>query len=220
MYKKITHTIFEEQFAHPDIAKNIPVAKTDIKSTITDNTLVNTLRRQVRDVLVHYAGRMRDTVLSIANGTADRTLAAQLAVSEGDKLAEIFGRYFPVTDTATFSREFSIMTSTAIEMAQAEQSNTDASEFSTQNTYSIEALADIIMSSMSGVWFKDDVVAVLTEITNNWVGQIRARKNGDWSTDFRLAGRNESYLVSGTPLSVSVADALTNSIAMTFPEQF
>ena len=217
MYKKITHKIFEEQFAHPAIIN--PMPNTDIKSKMVDNTIVNTLRRQVRDIMVHYAGRMRDTMIAITNGTADQELAAQLAGSEANKLAEIYGKYYPVNETSTFTREFGIITSTTIEMAKAKKNGTDIEPFATQNANSILAFAGLT-GTMNGGWMTDDIIMAFTEITNNWVGQVDNRMKSNWSTDFRLAGKNESYLVSGTSMLIAYTDSFVTGISMSFPAQF
>lgn len=219
MYKKITHTIFEEQFDHP-VALDIVNVKKDIKSKIVDNTLSNTFRRQVRDVLTHYTGRMRDTILAISNNTGDQVLAAQLSGSEATNLSQLFGRYFSLADTSTFNTKFGIITSTTIEMAQARKAGADESAFRAMNANAIEEFATLTSSVMNGMWIKDDIVAVFTEITNSWVGQVQNRMDSDWSNDFRLIAKIESYLISGTPLLNSYADTFTGAIITTFPEKF
>lgn len=220
MYKKITHSIIEEHYDHPDVLTAIPSNKPDIKPTIADTTLSNILRRRCRDAMVHYVSRMRDTVLAISNGTADRALAVQLASTEITKLAEIFNRYYPINQVDTLSRELGIMTSTAIEMAAAEKDGTDSTIYTVQNTNSIEALAVLMSSLMDSMWFKDELVTLFTEVVDNWVGQVRARKISDWPTDFRLAVKNESWLVAGTPITLGFAEVFANSIVSSFPEQF
>jgi len=219
MYKKITHSIFEEQFDHP-VALDIVDVKKDVKSKMVDNTILNILRRQTRDVMIHYVGRMRDTMLAISNNTADQTLAAQLTGTEATKLSELFGRYFSLADTATFNTEFGIITSTTIELAQAKKAGPDASSVQSQNTNSIEALATLMSSMMNGMWIKDDIISVFAEVTDDWVKQVQYRMEGDWSNDFRSIAKNESVLVAGTPLLNSFSDTFANSMATTFPEQF
>lgn len=219
MYKKVTHTIFEEHFAHPEVLK-LTAGNTDIKSKMVDSTLPNILRRQTRDVVTHWVGRMRDTILANVNGTEDAVLAAQFASTEVNNLAEIYGRYYPLTDTNNFAAQFGIYTSTIIEMAKAIKNNTDLTALQTQNTDAIEAFAQIMVSSMNVGWTKDDIIFTFTEVASNWLNQVRARLASNWSTDLKLIAKNESYMAAGTPIQTGFADMFSNSIIMSFPNQF
>lgn len=219
MYKKITHTIFEEQFAHPATLDIVDVKK-DVKSKMVDSTLPNILRRQVREIMSHYTGRMRDSILANVNGTGDSVLGAQLAGAEVSRLAEIAGRYYPAGTSNALFQSFSIVTSTTLEMAKAIKNGTDLTALAADNAAGVEALATALSVISTAGWTKDDTVAIFTEITTNWLEQVRTRMRSEWSADFRLIAKNESYLVAGTPVITSFPDSFTNSIIMSFPAQF
>jgi len=220
MYKKVTHHITEEHFAHPQAAdiKKAVESKKPIKPKsfyIVNDTECYGLDNFSKHNIYAWsglAGRLHDIVVSVCSGSLDSAdLITQLAtdISKISKMISPIATDAQVTQFNTLLTTWSAAVLTTITDTVGGK---DTTADMTALTASISALATFL-NSIETTWDASTVTTILTNVSNLYIAQATARVNKDWAGS--SAASNNAYkalVVEQDDGSPSLADIFASGI--------
>jgi hypothetical protein len=236
MYKVITHNITEQHYDHPAALEMLGVIShgnvklhgnthhmsTTIKSTISDTGVSNIVRRNVRSMMAHYNGRMRDLIIAVGNGSADQATLSQALNTAATAITSNYASYYPAATAATFTQNFMDFTTSATGIvAGIYAGNTvPPTPSQTLNTASINNLATLLATTSPSSYSLESAIALFGNISKFWQAQATARKAADWPADVAAAGNSEDILISGSQNTACLADQYINALFIDWPNRF
>jgi len=110
MYKKITHTIVEEHFAHPigvDIAANVKTGRPMGRPQLAE--IMSTA--QLKSFVDNYFIETEDKLVELCNATFDENLDFQAAIANAmdyESLGDMLGKYYDIEFKERFNQNCGI----------------------------------------------------------------------------------------------------------------
>jgi hypothetical protein len=240
MYKKITHNITEEHFAHPS-AHAIKSSIEKLHGYGPDHSLVNppilppskvTLTPEV--ILYNNSKKMwhdflwivRNSIVSAMDDMPDQlSVASQFEkeiISMGDFVRPFYGEDF----ATKFMAHLKGLVSNLIDIAKAIRLNKDTTILKAINAKHIEDIAALLNMVNPSGWPTVVITERLTAATNAWIQQLITRGKKDYSTEMKeMTNAYNALLQSPTKTSESMymhglSDIFANGILGQFPDKF
>ena len=208
MYKKITHNIVEEHFAHPSAAqiknavdlKKIGKAVKNLKSKgsyYSDDEEyygLDQFEKQNIYVWSSLAWVLGDLVKSVVDNAGDQAELTARLVTIIDKLSAAIA---PIATDTQIKQFYDLLTAWATS-ALAVLTDTVAGK---DATYDVKALTDSIaalaafLNSLATTWDAATVTKILTTVSNLYVAQATARMKKDWAGSTAVSGNAYKILV-------------------------
>ena len=203
MYKKITHKIVEEHFAHPIAAelKN-KVDKTkpkgDHKSKSNMNVYDLSPLSQIEKDSINYwallSWRIRSLIISITSGDEDIDLLKTRMAGDIDNIATVFANYYDTDTVTTFTTLLNTLTLALIDVITAIKADQDTTDTMKALTDATGAFADFLESSNKS-WPAKAVVDILSQVENLYIMQAISRIKKEWAAGVAAADNAYDIMV-------------------------
>jgi len=214
MYKKITHTITEEHFAHP--------MATEIKKLVDKNTKATpkpklgttpsatNLQNSISLYFTNYASKMRDVITSVFNNTLPATETT--IFSEIDSLGSILQPYygFDVAQRINeVTRQLVLSVISSSKNIRDGADNTNEKNNLNMAANQLAKILNLINNSWNYAIIRDTIISTY----HSWLDEATAINKNDKVAD------NAAFNTVNQNLT-AVANMLINGIEQQFPEQF
>jgi hypothetical protein len=221
MYKKITHNIVEEHFAHPaamhmKAMANCPPPEPPMAYNYNMESVYN-FRSMVRPLLAKYFWRIRSSLVSILDGAADQTALADQTRNDIDALGQIINTYYGHTAAAEFVKFLNTFTVSVFDSISAIKAGKDTVATRAKTEIAIAELAKFLNTANTKYWPSVAIVKMLTDLETAWLDQATARKKSDWVADFAASDTAQKIAITDP---TSFSDVFVNGIVHQFPDRF
>ena len=214
MYKKITHTITEEHFAHPmalEIKKLVDKNnKANPKPKLGTTLSATNLQNSILHYFTNYASKMRDVITSVFNNTLPATETTMF--NEIDALGSILQPYYGFD----IAQRINEITRALVLSVVASSKNTRDGLDNTTEKNNVNMTANQlarVLNMVNNNWNYAVIRDIVLSTFNSWVAETIAINKNDKVGDeaaFNTVNQNLTTL----------ANALINGIEQQFPEQF
>jgi hypothetical protein len=232
MYKKITHTIVEEHFDHPEALRMksklecYPVT-TGTTTTTPPAMLMYTdaatqLITVAHKLLGHYAQRIRSHIISILDSTADTPALDEQLTKDIKAIGTVVSAYYGAAAGEEVDMYLKKIANGVADIARAVKSGKSIDDLKTKLVRDVEFFATLLEGANPKHWPAAAVRDILTAAGNAWIAQIQARDSKKWAEDIALADR-VANMFTGSELSndpTNFAKTFAEGIIKQFPEKF
>jgi hypothetical protein len=236
MYKIVTHSIREEHFGHPmtaeiGIATHSNAAPHIGENIVTSSLLAGNLimlrprsvefRMNIRSLFSRFFWRVRDYLISVLDSRESSDVEAEL-YKNIEAIGSFIETYYGATTVNSFNNTMKDIIKNLIFIVRDIKSDKDITESRNKLSESIGALSMFLNSINPSQWPYSAVFDIFSDLSNNWIAQISARKYKDWIEDMQLVDKNEDIMLSGD-VSTGVppfSDIFAKGIISQFQERF
>lgn len=232
MYKKITHNITEEHFAHPIAAElKKKVDKTIVKPTPKSALPAKTSSETALYLASHelfgkiYSG-VRDYLVAALEGAPDTDYIAKQLLSDINKIGPLLAGYYSTqvgNEAAIHLTEFA---KTFTELVTAAKMGKDYAKLTTTALSHLDSLARVLGRINPMHWPEATVKEYLYEYASHVLEQVRSRVRRDWESD-RIAKENSSNVLMAGPITAGkllgkqdLANVFASGLISQFPSLF
>jgi hypothetical protein len=225
MYKKITHNVVEEHFAHPLAAQlKKQIDKTKPAPPKNKETLTGPLDLDAHKLFNKLHWGVRNYVVSALGPNDDSTILIKTTLLKDVlEFAPFFNAYYPTTIGSSVVTHLTGFVNSVTDVVQAARSGKDFTSPLTATRGHLDALAGVISAANQTSWPAPTVKAYLHEYLMKVVDQIIARTKKDWKADLEAATLAHNVLTTG-PISFGTlksspdfACVVVNGIRNQFP---
>lgn len=236
MYKKISHTILEEQFEHPPVLptkilgapRSIPMSQDGLAPlppvVINERTLI--FRMDSRTLWTRYAlGMINFSVSDFGNMPSTPAVKKNLSRSAA-AIGDYFIPYYGITAGTKIGSLLNVLAITGTRMVEdIRDKKTDISVYTEIWGRQIDDLAAYLNELNPGQYPESLLTEMFTNLTGFWAEDFIARFNEDFAADAVALDNILKVAVSGIPNHYnkgysSLADILSRGIIAQFPLSF
>jgi len=243
MYKRITHKIVEEHFAHP-VANQIKAGLHPLpydpmnpnapytydptqpmpKPMALSITAQSRLRSECRKLWSNFLWRTRATMVSSMDGLQDASVLAAQLDADIVRIGDAVKSYFGEVTANEFTTHLRNIITNVIDIAKATKVGKDSTALKTALTGHIAAMAEQLSKLIPTAWPAAAVRDIWTKLTDSWIQQAKVRTIKDWTGD--LAAMDIAHDVMLAPYDGPVtvpagfSDVFANGIIKQFPDKF
>jgi hypothetical protein len=235
MYKIVTHSIREEHFGHPMTAEvgmithanTAPHIEPMVSSSLNAGNLIMLrpssveFRMNIRSLFSRFFWRVRDYLISLLDSRESSDVEAEL-YKNIEAIGSFIEPYYGLTTVDNFNNTMKDVVKNLIFIVRDIKSDKDITDSKNKLSESIRALSMFLSSINPSQWPYSAVYSIFSELSNNWISQISARKYKDWIEDMQLVDKNEDIMLSGNA-STGVSpfsDIFAKGIISQFQERF
>jgi len=231
MYKKITHTIVEEHFDHPEALRMksrlecYPITTgttTNPPAMLMMTNAAKQLTTAAHKLLGNYAQRVRSHIVSISDSTADTPALDEQLTKDIKAIGAVVNAYYGAAAGEEVEMYLKKIANGVADIARAVKSGKSIDDLKTKLVRDVEFFATLLESANPKHWPAAAVRDILTAAGNTWIAQIQARDSKKWAEDIALADRIVD-IFTGTGMGTDVADfakVFAEGIIKQFPEKF
>jgi hypothetical protein len=208
MYKIITHNIKEEHYDHPMTAEYGMTTHANTKphmqhlssmsNEITLSPISVEFRMNVRSLFSRFFWRTREYLVSLLDDRESSDVESEL-YNNIDNIGSFIDPYYGTTIANDFNNSMKDVIKNVIFVVRDFKSGKELMTSKTRLSESINTLANFLNRINPTQWPHSAVVAIFSDLTNNWLEQISSRKNKDWIGDMMSVDKNEDLMLSGDP---------------------
>lgn len=232
MYKKITHTIVEEHFDHPEALRmksrldcypsTTSTTTTTPPSMLEHTDTANHLKTAAHKLLGNYAQRIRSHIVSILDSTADASAIDEQLTKDIKAVDAVVSAYYGAAAGEEVGMYLKKIADDVADIARAVKSGKSIDDLKTKLVRDVEFFATLLEGANPKHWPATAVRDILTAAGNAWIAQIQARENKKWAEDIALADRIANIFTgSGADIDVTdFAKTFAEGIIKQFPEKF
>lgn len=202
MYKKITHNIVEEHFAHPLAAQlKKQIDKTKPLPPKNKESLAGSLDLDAHKLFNKLYWGVRNYVVSALGPNDDSTILIKTTLLKDVlEFAPFFSAYYPTTVGTAVVSHLTGFVNSVTDVVQAARSGKDFTAPLATTRGHLDALAGVISAANPTSWPEPTVKSLLHEYLMKVVDQIIARTKKDWKADLEAATLAHNVLTTG-PIS-------------------
>jgi hypothetical protein len=230
MYKKITHTIVEEHFDHPEALRMksklecypVTTGTTPPPSMLMMTDAAKQLRTAAHKLLGNYVQRIRSHIVSTLDSAADSTAIDEQLTKDVAAIGAVVRAYYGDTASNEVDMYLKKIASSVIDIARAVKSGKSIDDLKTSLLRDIDFFATLLQSANPKHWPAAAVRDYFNQAVDTWIGQIQARERKQWAEDIALADRTAN-IFTGTGIGNDVVDfskVFAEGIIKQFPEKF
>ena len=235
MYKKITHTIVEEHFDHPEALRMksklecYPVATGTITTTTTSPPAMRMMTDQAEQLntaahklLGNYVQRIRSHIISVLDSTADAAAIDEQLTKDVAAIGAVVRAYYGESAGNEVDMYLKKIATGIADIARAVKSGKSIDDLKTSVMRDVDFFATLLDSANPKHWPAAAVRDIFTVAVNTWIAQIQARDNKKWAEDIALADRIvDIFTGSGMGnTGTDFANTFATGIVRQFPEKF
>jgi hypothetical protein len=229
MYKKITHNIVEEHFAHPmaaELKKKVdktvaPTPKPKVSITPEGN-----LHMAVHELMGKLAWGIRNYIVSTLGGIDDAAFIEASILKDIQDLSPVFTTYYSKTvadESLKHLTEFANAFCEVVKLAKAGKDYTKQAEVALSHA---DMLAKVLSTANPKNWPEEVVKEYLHQYATHLIAQITARMKKDWEADTLSSVKAINTIMSG-PVTEGIlkgmpdfANVFASGIVKQFPGLF
>lgn len=232
MYKKITHTIVEEHFDHPEALRMKSKLECYPVTTGTTTTnppamrmmtpLAEQLITAAHKLLGNYAQRVRSHIVSILDATADEAAIDEQLTKDIKAIGAVVSAYYGAAASEEVDMYLKKIANGVADIARAVKSGKSIDDLKINLGRDVEFFATLLESANPKNWPAAAVRDILGAAGDAWIAQIQARDSKKWAEDIALADRIvDIFTGSGMgPDATGFAKVFAEGIVKQFPEKF
>lgn len=231
MYKKITHTIVEEHFDHPEALRMksrldcYPVTTTTTTpppAMMMHTSAAEHLTTAAHKLLGNYVQRIRSHIVSILDSAADATAIDEQLTKDTAAIGDVVRAYYGSPAGEEVGLYLKKIALGIADVARAVKSGKNIDDLKTNLLRDVEFFATLLQGANPMYWPAPAVRDLLTQAVDAWVAQIQARERKQWAEDIAIADRIAN-IFTGTGIGNDVVDfakTFAEGIIKQFPEKF
>lgn len=220
MYKKITHNIVEEHFAHPMASEIKQMSERSHMLSQTENEPTYKIRMESKQYLNDFAWRLRSYIVNALDGGLELPILEEhLNITLAD-LGRIVSMFYGATASEKFGMHMSGIMNGVFAAAKAAKANQSLTAIKTTILNHISELSQFLGAANPTAWPATGVSDILTRAVNAIVAQIEARQKKDWAADQKAATLTNDILVSGSMGMPSFADVFARGLTRPMSQKF
>lgn len=232
MYKKITHNITEEHFAHPiaaELKKKIdktivsPTPKTKLPAKTSSETALYLASHELFGKL--YAG-VRDYLVAALEGAPDTEYITKQLLSDINKFGPVIAGYYSTQVGDEVALHLTEFAKTFTELVTAAKMGKDYAKLTTISLSHLDNLARVLGRINPAHWPEATVKEYLYEYASYVLEQVKSRVRRDWESD-RIAKENSSKVLMSGPITTGklsgkqdLANVFASGLISQFPALF
>jgi hypothetical protein len=233
MYKKITHTITEEHFDHPEALRmksrlecypvttgTTPAPTPSVFFMMPDRA--KQLTTAAHKLLSNYAQRIRSHIVSILDSAADKSALDEQLTKDIKAIGAVVSAYYGETAGNEVDMYLTKIAAGVADIARAVKSGKSIDDLKTNLLRDVDFFATLLESANPKHWPAAAVRDIFTMAVNTWISQIQARDNKKWSEDIALADRIIDIFTGNgmDDAGLDFAKTFAEGIIKQFPEKF
>lgn len=244
MYKRITHNIVEEHFAHP-IANQIkaglhsmtydstnpdamycydPSAPAEMRPMAISITAQSRLRSESRKLWSNFLWRTRATMISSMESLPDAAALSVQLYSDTTRIADAVKAYFGEAAANELCSHLKDITTIIVDIGKGIKVGKDIAALKNSLSMHISAMADQLSRLVPESWPASAVIDIWTKLTDSWIQQAKARTIKDWPGDIAAMDIAHDLMLApyDGPINMPAgfSDIFANGIIKHFPEKF
>ena len=232
MYKKITHTIVEEHFDHPEALRmksnldcypvTMHTATTRPPAMLMMTDAAKQLTTAAHKLLGHYAQRIRSHIISILDSTADTPALDEQLTKDIKAIGTVVSAYYGASASEEVDMYLKKIADGVADIARAVKSGKSIDDLKIKLLRDVDFFATLLEGANPKHWPAATVRDLLTQAVNAWIAQIQARDNKKWAEDIALSDRVANIFTgSGSKNDpIDFAKVFAEGIIKQFPEKF
>jgi hypothetical protein len=230
MYKKITHTIVEEHFDHPEALRMksklecYPVTTTTTSSPamLMMSESAKLLKTAAHKLLGNYVQRIRSHIVSILDSAADSAAIDEQLGKDTAAIGAVVRAYYGAPAGEEVDMYLKKIASSVADIARAVKSGKSFDNLKTSLLRDIDFFATLLQGANPKHWPAAAVRDYFNQAVDTWIEQIQARERKHWAEDIALADRTAN-IFTGNGIGndvVDFANVFAEGIVKQFPEKF
>ena len=229
MYKKITHNITEEHFAHPAIMPDHITDKKTVKMgqlpAYVMNDMTMLMRMDARSAWGKWAWSLFNYAISL-NGNLPGTPQVKSRLNKNAALlGEFIIPYYGLTSAHLLTEGLVAIGDIGVEYVNAIKEGQPTGAILAKWTPAIESLVTVMNQLNPGSWPKQLLSDIMTDVVKTWVDLLKARAMMDLVADEIAIDHLDKIVITGLPDHVrhgfsSLADIFSGGIIAQFPQMF
>ena len=230
MYKKITHTIVEEHFDHPEALRMksklecypVTTGTTPPPAMLMMTNAAKQLTTAAHKLLGNYVQRIRSHIISVLDSTADAGALDEQLTKDIKAIGAVVSAYYGSAAGEEVDMYLKKIASGVADIARAVKSGKSIEDLKTSVMRDVDFFATLLDSANPKHWPAAAVRDIFTVAVNTWIAQIQARDNKKWAEDIALADRIvDIFTGSGMGnTGTDFAKIFAEGIVKQFPEKF
>jgi hypothetical protein len=214
MYKKITHHITEEHFAHPGAAQIKKVVDTRAGGIILVKVAPEKFRTDVQAMFDLYLANMNSIIASVTGTQDDLVAAEETLFATIDDLGRYLKPYYGIEFGEKITHAERSLALAMIQTVRFLRSGLDVKDWTAFrfNKLLVNDIAQFF-SLQNNAWKIDDVRTIFNRITASWVNQAQAYMDKN-PTNVTIEIQNAK--AAGDILVSAIVDGTT----LKYPEMF
>ena len=229
MYKKITHNITEEHFAHPAIMPKHVSDNTRVKMgqlpayVMNDTTML--MRMDARSAWGKWAWSLFNYAISL-NGNLPGTAQVKSRLNKNAALlGEFIIPYYGLTASHLLTEGLTAIGDVGVEYVNAVKEGQPTEAILAKWTPLIESLVTVMNQLNPASWPKQLLSDIMTDVVKTWIDLLKARAMMDLVADEIAIDHLDKIVITGLPDHVkhgfsSLADIFSGGIIAQFPQMF
>lgn len=231
MYKKITHNITEEHFAHPLAAElkkkvdKIIVKSTPPKATLPDSP-ETALHFAVHGLIANLASGVRNYTVAELGGLGDAAYIASKLLTDIKEFSPTLAAYYSTKVGDEAVMHLTDFAKTFVEIVTAAKADKDISKATLVALSHLDSLAKVLSMVNPTLWPESTVKEYLHQYATNVIDQVKARVKKDWVADAKAYESALNLLMNGPVAEGALrgnpdfATVFASGIAKQFPALF
>jgi hypothetical protein len=189
MYKKITHSIVEEHFGHPD-AVNLNQLE-GVKPKLIQPITPDDFRAQIEDFMTKYIGTVNKIINSVTGTEAEMAAAETTAFQNINFIGDTLREVYPVQFRETINQDMRAGLLALIQTIHLLRSGLDTRDWVNGrfNGLISNELAQT-MSTINNLWNYVAVRDLYNNMTLAWVAQAKARQAKNFNLEQQQASKS------------------------------
>lgn len=223
MYKKVTHNIIEEHFAHPAAAeiKAALVSAYDRPVGGYDSYAAKKFKKDATHGLAKYFWRIRSYLVSVFDNAEDQSALEMQLFSDIAAIGDVVKGYYGESASSTFVQLVKTMSLSAIDVIKAIKLGVDPRELRAKCIVNINDFANFLNSANQASWPAAAVSSLFTQLLDSWIEQAVARMQKNWQADFAASDAASTIFMGGRSTDAKgFTDIFVDGVLKQFPERF
>ena len=222
MYKKITHNISEEHFAHPLAQQIKAIVDGGAMTPMAINFAAETkLRSDARHLWTNFLWRVRGSIVSAMDNLPDAAALETQLIKDISAIGALLVPYYGAQPVAQFEQLLTPFALNIVDIAKATKAGRDTKDLVTKNATLINNLATFLGMANPKFWPATAVTTIFNKLSDAWLAQIAARSKKDWTADIAAMDHaHNALLAASTTLPSGFSEVFANGVIQQFPEKF
>lgn len=221
MYKKVTHNIVEEHFAHPAAAHIKASLTYGYKPEAMETNSTMNFRKDSKYYLAKFFWRVRSYIVSVTDSAEDQMALEMQLFKDIYKVAELIKPFYGDAAATTFEQRLKAVAIAAVEVIKAVKAGRDPVDLRNQAIMRIDELAAFLSTANPSNWPAAAVSNIFTKLLDAWIDQTTSRTKKMWDADFAASDAASHLFMNGLSGDPSAfTDIFANGIIQQFPDNF
>jgi len=232
MYKKITHNIVEEHFAHPiaaELKKKVDKIVTPVPAMAKPKLSITpegNLHMASNELFGRLTWAIRNYIVSTLGDLEDAAYIKAEVLKDVQDFAPVFTTYYSKEVADEVVNHLSEAVTTLCELVKAAKMNKDYSKLAETVISHLDMLAKVISTVNPKNWPEQVVKEYLNQYATHLLEQVAARVKKDWEADRIASVKTINTIMSG-PVTDGIlkgmpdfANVFASGIVKQFPGLF